>query len=463
MLNSSTIDKTLIQMYQQSGPRYTSYPAAVHFHEGFNDNHYTAMVKHTNEELIPSPLSIYIHIPFCRHICFYCACNRIITNNQDKAVLYLSNLYREIIMQGKLFDRDRVVEQLHWGGGTPTFLKNNQIRDLMNVIQDNFSLRDDDKGDYSIELDPRELGEDTIPILRETGFNRISIGVQDFNPVVQEAVNRIQTVEETQNAITVARRENFHSVNVDLIYGLPGQSVKTFLETLKIVVEMNPDRIAIYNYAHLPHLFKSQRQIDQTLLPSSETRFEILQQFVVYLTENGYMYIGMDHFARPDDDLAQAQQSGTLHRNFQGYSTRAGCDLVGMGVSAISSIGSGYAQNTRSLAEYEENIQNERIPIIRGIKLDNDDLLRRDVINKLICNFRVNYSEIEELHCIDFEDYFYDELILLKKMQSHGLLDIDVEDIKVTIKGRFLIRNICMVFDKYMYPNRFKGTFSQVI
>ena len=463
MLNSSTIDKTLIQMYQQSGPRYTSYPAAVHFHEGFNDNHYTAMVKHTNEELIPSPLSIYIHIPFCRHICFYCACNRIITNNQDKAVLYLSNLYREIIMQGKLFDRDRVVEQLHWGGGTPTFLKNNQIRDLMNVIQDNFSLRDDDKGDYSIELDPRELGEDTIPILRETGFNRISIGVQDFNPVVQEAVNRIQTVEETQNAITVARRENFHSVNVDLIYGLPGQSVKTFLETLKIVVEMNPDRIAIYNYAHLPHLFKSQRQIDQTLLPSSETRFEILQQFVVYLTENGYIYIGMDHFARPDDDLAQAQQSGTLHRNFQGYSTRAGCDLVGMGVSAISSIGSGYAQNTRSLAEYEENIQNERIPIIRGIKLDNDDLLRRDVINKLICNFRVNYSEIEELHCIDFEDYFYDELILLKKMQSHGLLDIDVEDIKVTIKGRFLIRNICMVFDKYMYPNRFKGTFSQVI
>ena len=463
MINSATIDKNLIQQYQQCGPRYTSYPAAVHFHDGFNHRHYNDIARHTNEDLIPSSLSLYLHIPFCRHVCFYCACNRIITNNSKKAASYLENLRAEIRMQGKLFDRDRVVEQLHWGGGTPTFLDHDQIRKLMDTIRNNFSLREDDKGDYSIELDPRELQGDTIHILRETGFNRISIGVQDFDPLVQKSINRVQTVEETQNVILAARHENFHSVNVDLIYGLPGQTVKSFVETLETVVALNPDRIAVYNYAHLPHLFKSQCQIDENLLPTAETRIEILQEFVKFLTAEGYLYIGMDHFARPNDDLVQAQLRGTLHRNFQGYSTRAGCDLVGMGVSAISSIGSSYAQNTRSLQEYNDCIKNGKIPVMRGIKLDYDDLLRRDVINKLICNFRINYSDIEELHCIDFEDYFYDELISLEKMQDRGLLAMDSDSIVITPKGRYLVRNICMVFDKYMTSSRFTGNFSRVI
>lgn len=460
---TSIIDKSLLEQYQQAGPRYTSYPAAVHFHEGFNADNYLEMARQSNEDLVPSPLSLYLHIPFCRHVCFYCACNKIITNNHNKAAAYLENLFREISLQGKLFDRDRMVEQLHWGGGTPTYLSNEQILALMAVTRENFSLRDDDNGDYSIELDPRECQEDTIPILREAGFNRVSIGVQDFNPLVQKAVNRIQTVEETRDKVVCARREGFHSINMDLIYGLPGQTVETFLETLKIIIELNPDRIAVYNYAHLPQLFKPQRQIDETLLPTPEVKIEILQQLVNYLTEKGYIYIGMDHFAKPDDELALAQKSGTLHRNFQGYSTRAGCDLIGMGITAISSVGSSYAQNVRTLEEYDSNIKNGKIPVIRGIKLDSDDLLRRDVINKLICNFRVKYSDIEDLHCIDFGDYFYDELISLKKMQEHGLLVIDSDNINVTLKGRFLIRNICMVFDKYLQPSRFKGSFSKVI
>ncbi|MBI4006204.1 MAG: oxygen-independent coproporphyrinogen III oxidase [Gammaproteobacteria bacterium] len=463
MMNSVLFDKDLIARYEQSGPRYTSYPTAVHFHDGFNADHYVNMARRTNEDLIPSSLSLYFHLPFCSQVCFYCACNKIITRNRLHAATYLAILHREIALQGRLFDRDRVVDQLHWGGGTPTFINHSQMRELMAVTRDNFTLRKDDHGDYSIEIDPREVEEDTIAVLREIGFNRMSVGVQDFNPDVQKAVNRIQTMNQTSKVIHAARREGFHSINVDLIYGLPKQTVESFHDTLNLIIELNPDRIAVYNYAHLPQLFKTQRQINEKDLPDADERLDILQHAVDYLIQQGYVYIGMDHFAKPDDELSAAQQNGSLHRNFQGYSTHADCDIVGMGITAISRIGQCYAQNVRSLDEYEDNVNHGRIPILRGIKLDDDDRLRREVIIRLICNFHIEYSDIEETYGIDFEDYFYDELILLNKMEKDGLLSLNTESITVSPKGRLLIRNICMVFDKYLHSNQSSGTFSKVI
>lgn len=463
MENSVLFDKDLIRRYQQPGPRYTSYPTAVHFHDGFTDRHYAELGRHTNEDLIPAPLSLYVHLPFCSRICFYCACNKIITANRLHAEPYLKNLHREIALQGKLFDRDRIVEQLHWGGGTPTFISHGQMQELMQVIRNNFSLRDDDGGDYSVEIDPRELEDDTLQVLRETGFNRISIGVQDFNPEVQKAVNRIQSVEETANAVLSARAAGYRSINIDLIYGLPHQTVASFLETLGIIVGLNPDRIAVYNYAHLPRLFKTQRQINENTLPDAECKLDILQNSVDYLTQHGYIYIGMDHFAKPDDELAEAQLAGTLQRNFQGYSTRAGCDLIGMGITAVSAVGQSYTQNSRTLEEYDQYTGNGSIPIVRGIKLDNDDLLRRDVIMGLICNFRIEFPDIEEAHGIEFEEYFYDELIALGRMERDGLLEVVPGAIKVLPRGRLLIRNICMVFDKYLRSARSNDTYSKVI
>ena len=463
MVEPVLFDKALIARYAQSGPRYTSYPTAVNFHDGFNDVHYANMAQRTNEDFIPSPLSLYFHLPFCSRVCFYCACNKIITKNRQRAVSYLSTLHREIALQGQLFDHDRVVEQLHWGGGTPTFINHSQMRDLMAVTREHFTLRDDDCGDYSVEIDPRETGEDTIVILREIGFNRMSVGVQDFNPDVQEAVNRVQTLDETRSVIHSARRAGYHSINIDLIYGLPKQTVKGFCETLNIIVELNPDRIAVYNYAHLPQIFKSQRNIDEQSLPGADVKLEILQHTISYLIQQGYVYIGMDHFAKPDDELAIAQRNGSLHRNFQGYSTHGGCDIIGMGITAISRIGDCYAQNLRSIDEYEYCINNNKIPVYRGIKLDNDDLLRRDVIIQLICHFHIKYSDIEERYYINFEDYFYDELISLKEMEKHGLLDLDVEGVTVSPRGRLLIRNVCMVFDKYLRSGQPAGTFSKLV
>lgn len=461
--NSVSFDKDLITRYAQAGPRYTSYPTALQFHDEFNDGDYTETARESNEDLVPAPLSLYFHLPFCRRVCFYCACSKIITNNHARSTRYLDSLHKEIVMQGKLFDRDRCVDQLHWGGGTPTYIGNEQMSRLMQVIQKNFTLRDDDRGDYSIEIDPREIGPGTIKLLREIGFNRISIGVQDFNPAVQKAINRIQGYDETAKAVEDARTQGFHSINIDMIYGLPKQTLETSRQTLKQLVDLNPDRIAVYNYAHLPHIFKTQRQINENELPDPETKLNILQLVIDYLTQNGYVYIGMDHFAKADDELAMAQKTGSLHRNFQGYSTHANCDLIGMGVTAISCINGCYAQNARDINEYESLLEQGKLPVTRGMMLDHDDELRRDVITKLICHFNIDFSFYEDNYGIKFHRYFHDELSRLALMEKDSLLSIDNEGIHVTRKGRLLIRNICMVFDKYLPISNTNKSYSKVI
>lgn len=463
MPESVLFDRDLINQYGQSGPRYTSYPTAAQFHDKFSWKHYQQMARKSNEDFIPAPLSLYFHLPFCSRVCFYCACNKIITKNRAHAAPYLANLSREIRMQGELFDRDRQVEQLHWGGGTPTFINHQQMRDLMNVIRQYFTLLDDDSGDYSVEIDPREVTEETIGVLRAIGFNRISIGVQDFEPEVQAAVNRIQTPEQTFSVMANARLAGFKSINLDLIYGLPKQTPESFHSTLEKVIDFMPDRIAVYNYAHLPQLFKTQNQINAEDLPLPEQKLEILQDTINYFEQNGYVYIGMDHFARYDDELAVAQRNGTLHRNFQGYTTHRDCDLVGMGITAISKVGQCYSQNVRTLDEYSQTIEQGILPVMRGHKLDDDDELRRDVILRLICHFNLDYEDIEERYYIDFRNYFCNELSQFDEMQKHGLLSLGKNSLNVLPKGRLLIRNICMVFDKYMQAAKAENHFSSTI
>lgn len=463
MPDSVLFDRELINRYAQTGPRYTSYPTAIQFHDGFNWEHYVRNARETNEDLIPASLSLYFHLPFCSRVCYYCACNKIITNNRAHAGPYLANLFQEIRMQGELFNKDRQVDQLHWGGGTPTFINHDQMRQLMEVTRQHFTLHDDDSGDYSIEIDPREVQDETVSILRDIGFNRMSIGVQDFEPEVQKAVNRIQTPEQTCSVMEAARKAGFRSINLDLIYGLPKQTVESFHKTLELIVKYQPDRLAVYHYAHLPHLFKTQKQINEEELPGPDEKLEIMQDTIQFLYANGYVYIGMDHFAKPDDELAIAQRNGTLHRNFQGYTTCSNCDLIGMGITSISKVGQCYAQNVRTLDEYEQSISHGRVPVMRGIKLDDDDRLRRDVITRLICHFHINYPDIEEDHFIDFHDYFYNELISLQEMEKHGLIRLENEGITVLPKGRLLIRNICMVFDKYLRSGEGRGTYSKVI
>lgn len=463
MANQVHFDKDIITRYSLTGPRYTSYPTALHFHEWFTEESYKEQAILSNEDLIPSALSLYFHLPFCRTVCFYCACNKIVTNNQKRADKYLEYLHREIQLQGQLFDRDRVVTQLHWGGGTPTYITNLQIQALMDKTRKNFTLLDDDSGDYSVEIDPRGTGPETISVLRESGFNRISVGVQDFDAEVQKSVNRIQSFDLTAGIVKNAREKGFKSVNIDMIYGLPKQTLESFKETLEQLSKLNPDRIAVYNYAHLPHMFKTQRQINEDELPDADEKLAILQYVIDYLQSQGYVYIGMDHFAKPVDELAIAQEKGTLYRNFQGYSTHKDCDLIGMGVSAISRIGNCYAQNVHDLDEYYERITNNRIPISRGLCLDNDDLVRRDVISRLICNFYLSYEDIEQIHSIDFREYFHNELLMLEGMAKDGLCSMNETGIIISPGGRLLIRNICMVFDKYLRTGSSNKSYSKVI
>ncbi|MDJ0872880.1 MAG: oxygen-independent coproporphyrinogen III oxidase, partial [Gammaproteobacteria bacterium] len=354
---SVRFDAELIQRYDKSGPRYTSYPTAVQFHEAFGADRYAAWTEHTNGEPIPRPLSLYFHIPFCDTVCFYCACNKIATKDRGKAVPYLDHLYREIQMQGALFDKDRSVDQLHWGGGTPTFISHQQMRELMQTTGEHFRLRDDDEGEYSIEIDPREADSDTVAMLREIGFNRMSLGVQDFDPQVQKGVNRLQSYDETMTVLQAARAEGFKSVSVDLIYGLPFQSAASFDRTLDLIIGAGPDRLSLFNYAHLPEIFKPQRRIDADSLPSAAEKLRILQLSIQRLTDAGYVFIGMDHFAKPDDELAVAQQRHTLYRNFQGYSTHANCDLIGMGITSIGMVGDTYSQNVKTLDAYYGSLE----------------------------------------------------------------------------------------------------------
>jgi oxygen-independent coproporphyrinogen-3 oxidase len=459
-------DLDLIRRYDKSGPRYTSYPTAVQFHEGFGETEYRVWAERTNEASRaapqPTPLSLYFHIPFCDTVCFYCGCNKVATKDRSKAQPYLDRVYKELALQAALFDDNRTVDQLHWGGGTPTFISHEQMRELMGETRRHFRLHDDDSGEYSIEIDPREVTRETIGLLREIGFNRMSLGVQDFNPRVQQAVNRIQTEEETFAALNEARAHGFKSVSIDLIYGLPFQSRASFADTVDKIIAAEPDRLSVFNYAHLPEMFKPQRRINDTDLPSPAEKLDILSDTIERLARAGYVYIGMDHFAKPDDELAVAQRERTLYRNFQGYSTHADCDLIGLGITSIGKVGDTYGQNVKGLDEYYQRIDAGQLPIFRGIELDADDVLRREVITQLICHFSLHQSEIEQQFNISFKDYFARELEELQAMAGDGLLTIAGDVIDVAPAGRLLIRNICMVFDKYLRQAK-EQRFSKVI
>ena len=460
MDQSIKFDLALINRYDRAGPRYTSYPTALELHEGFGDKEYRRQITKSNTA--GGPLSLYFHIPFCDTVCFYCACNKIITKNRKHAEPYLANLCKEIAMQGDLFDSNRVVNQLHWGGGTPTFLSYEQMKQLMTVTRQHFSLKDDDSGEYSIEVDPRETHSQTIKQLRELGFNRISLGLQDFDPAVQKAVNRIQSEEQTFAVLEAARVEGFRSTNIDLIYGLPLQTVATFSITLDKILAAEPDRFSIFNYAHMPNRFKTQRQINDADLPTAEVKLDILQMVGQKLSAAGYVYIGMDHFAKPDDELAIAQRQGKLYRNFQGYSTHSDCDLIGFGITSIGRVGDAYSQNVKELEDYDRLISQQKLPVYKGVELDEDDKLRSAVITQLICHFELDFSAIEQVYSINFERYFAKELEMLRPMQIDGLINLSNKDIHVLPAGRLLIRNVCMVFDKYL-AQKHQQQFSKVI
>ncbi len=457
-------DHQLIERYDLAGPRYTSYPTAVQFTEDFGIAEYRRQVELSNQpdgNKLARPLSLYFHLPFCDTICFYCACNKIVTKNRKRAQPYLDSLYHEMALQAELFDTTRKVDQLHWGGGTPTFINHDQMRELMQKTRELFNLHDDDKAEYSIEIDPREANTETVSLLRELGFNRISLGVQDVDADVQKAVNRIQSIEETAEVIHAARDTGFHSVSVDLIYGLPLQTEAGFSQTLQTILELNPDRLSIFNYAHLPDMFKTQKQIKANELPTPKTKLAILENCINTLTEAGYDYIGMDHFAKPDDELAMAQASGTLYRNFQGYSTHANCDLLGLGVTSIGMVNDSYSQNQRGMDDYTKSLANNQLPVFRGITLSGDDKLRRVVITELICNFRLNKKAIEAEYQINFDDYFQAALQQLLPMQDDTLVELGQGQIIVTPKGSLFIRNICMAFDYYLKQS--SNRFSRVL
>ncbi|MGB5606271.1 MAG: oxygen-independent coproporphyrinogen III oxidase [Gammaproteobacteria bacterium] len=456
-------DVDLIRRYDQTGPRYTSYPTAAQFHTDISNADYRLWAQHSNEDPIPRGLSLYIHIPFCDTVCYYCACNKIVTKDYARTGEYLKHLYRELALQGELFDPDRVVEQLHWGGGTPTFLGAAEMRELMAMTGKYFTLLPDDSGEYSIEIDPRTVDAEKLGTLREIGFNRTSLGVQDLHEPVQKAVNRIQSESLTRAVTEQARSLGFRSINIDLMYGLPFQTVDSFTDTLKRIVDIGPDRIAVYNYAHLPERFKPQRRINETDLPSPGVKLDILQTTVEFLTGAGYVYIGMDHFARPDDELAIAQNQGTLHRNFQGYSTHADCDLIGLGVTAIGSVCENYSQNVRDLDQYYAKTDAGTLPLERGVELEPDDMLRRAIITQLMCQFFLDIEALEKQWRFTFKDRFRAELHDLRQMQNDGLLTIGNDAIRVLPSGRLLVRNICMVFDRYLRTGRDKARFSKVI
>jgi oxygen-independent coproporphyrinogen III oxidase len=454
-------DEKLIKRYDHAGPRYTSYPTAVQFSETYGSKQYQQYADKSNHS--GQDLSLYFHIPFCDTVCFYCGCNKVVTKDRTKAAPYLQRVHKEIEMQAKLFDKKRKVNQLHWGGGTPTFISHDEMKALMDHTRKHFNLHDDDQGEYSIEIDPREVTRESIKLLRELGFNRMSLGVQDFNHEVQKAVNRIQSKEQTLNALTAARDFGFKSISVDLIYGLPKQTVSTFDKTLDELLSIDPDRVSVFNYAHLPERFKPQRRINNDDLPTAEEKLQIFKHCMEKLTNAGYIYIGMDHFAKPDDELSIAQTNGKLYRNFQGYATHADCDLIGIGITSIGTIENSFAQNHRDMDNYFNSIDNNELAVFRGVEIDQDDLIRREVIMQLICHFKLNFSTIEKKFSINFNDYFASELNRYQVMIDDGLLAIDSQGIIVNDRGYLLIRNICMVFDRYIDPNKQSKNFSKLI
>jgi oxygen-independent coproporphyrinogen III oxidase len=451
MPNSTLLpERALLERYDRPGPRYTSYPTAPQFASGFREAHLRAAIEGSNGDPIPRRLSLYVHVPFCMSPCFYCGCNRIITRDTTRSDLYLSRLYREIALTAGLFDRDREVIQLHFGGGTPNFLSPAQLAECVQTLRRHFYFSDDGSRDLSIELDPRFVSPGDIAALARTGFNRASFGVQDFDPVVQVAVNRIQGVAETRAAVDACRAHGFRSVNIDLIYGLPKQTPAGFSRTLDEVLEMRPDRLAIYGYAHLPEMFKPQRRIEEADLPSPEEKLSLLVLAISRLTRAGYVYIGMDHFALPDDDLATAQARGGLHRNFMGYTTHADSDLVGLGVSAISHVGNTFSQNPRDLPSWESAIDDGRLPVFRGMELTEDDQLRADLIQALMCQGEIPVAALERRYDIDFQAYFAAALEKLAPLEADGLVRREPARIAATSQGRLFLRNIAMCFDAYL-------------
>jgi len=463
MSSNITFDAELLRRYDQPGPRYTSYPTAPAFASEFGAAQLREQARRTNQELIPRALSIYVHVPFCFSPCFYCGCNRIITRDTTRSAPYLSRLAREIELIAPWFDRDREVVQVHLGGGTPNFLRPEQIFDLMESLRANFHLSGNAKRDFSIELDPRFLREGDIASYAALGFSRASLGVQDFDPVVQRAVNREQSVEQTLAAISACRDSGFRSVNVDLIYGLPKQTLEGFGRSLDTVTQARPDRIAIYGYAHMPQIFKAQTQIDEADLPDPAGKLALLQLAIDRLTRAGYRHIGMDHFALADDDLSRAQDSGTLHRNFMGYTTHADCDLIGLGVSAISHIGDSFSQNPRELPAWEIAVDRGQPPVWRGLALSFDDRVRADVIQQLMCNASVDIAAIENRYDIDFWDYFATGLARLEQLADDGLVELGQQRVAATSRGRLLLRIIAMCFDNYLNAATTRPRYSRVI
>ncbi len=459
-------DAELLKRYGQPGPRYTSYPTAPQFTEAFGDIQLREHARPGNEEVPPRPLSVYLHVPYCSSPCFYCGCNRIITRDVGKGAVYLQYLQREIALAAPLFSRSRKVQQLHLGGGTPNFLRPAQIAGILDTLRDCFDLSEEPARDFSIELDPRFVQAGDIRHLAESGFNRASFGVQDFAAPVQEAINRIQSVEQTLAAIDACRASAFRSVNVDLIYGLPRQTLQGFADTIETLLTARPDRFAVYGYAHMPQLFKAQRQIDASQLPDAAGKLRLLQLAIERLGAAGYQYVGMDHFALPEDDLSQALRHGQLHRNFMGYTTHAHCDLIGLGVSAISHVGTSFSQNARDLGDWEKALKDGRLPLWRGLAMSFDDRVRAEVIQQLMCRGQIDIEAVERRYGIDFQTYFEASLERLQLLAADGLVTIVGGYIFATPRGRLLMRVIAMCFDGYLAAkprNEGQPRFSNVV
>ncbi len=498
-------DHDLIVRYGGRGPRYTSYPTALQFNDRLTADDYRAKARESNASDVP--LSLYVHIPFCHSLCYYCGCNKIVTRNEERVARYMEMLYKEIDMQSQLFDRSRKVEQLHFGGGTPTYLDKEQLGALMDHLRASFTFDESEEREFSIEVDPRTVdGEriqelwdlgfnrlslgiqdfnedvqkavnrmqspaevqalvdaDRIQELWDLGFNRLSLGIQDFNEDVQKAVNRAQSPAEVQALVDSARNAGFGSISFDLIYGLPHQTVESFDATLDIVIAMKPDRLAVYNYAHLPQRFKGQRMINADDIPVPETKLDLLRHTIDKLCDAGFIYIGMDHFALPGDELVLARKDGTLQRNFQGYSTHRQCDLVALGVSGIGGIGNMFAQNSVSTIEYEEIIESGELPIVKGLLVDDDDLVRAAVIQDLMCYDSLSFDAFGKKHGIDFREYFAREIDKLNVLQDDELIELSDAGIEITPKGRLLLRNIAMTFDRYIDLEENDSRFSKAI
>ena len=461
MQDDQLFNRPLVEKYDRPGPRYTSYPTAPQFHSAFAEDDYRAAAERSNRVALPKPLSVYVHIPFCRSLCYYCACNKIITHNTERAAEYLDWLKQEIEVQGRLFDETRRMTQLHLGGGTPTYLSNAQLGDLMAALDAAFHFAPVEEREFSLEVDPRTVTPAQIHELHELGFNRLSFGVQDFDPDVQKAVNREQSEEQVFALVQAARDAGFQSISVDLIYGLPLQTVASFDTTLDKIIALRPDRLATYSYAHLPELFKAQRLIRPEDMPPPERKIELLELTIRRLTAAGYVYIGMDHFALPEDELTLAKENGTLQRNFQGYSTHADCDMVGLGITSIGKVGDSYSQNVKETAQYQARLESGRLPVMRGYRLNDDDRLRRDVINTLMCHGRLDFAEIESRHDIVFNEYFADALAQLDEMERDGLVAIQANGLEVLPAGRLMMRNMAMAFDAYLKPN--EGRFPRTV